>query len=244
MHISVVIPTLDEDALLEETLVGIPPDAHHDVVVVGTRAATQIPSGASVLVAPRGRARQMNHGARHSRGEVLLFLHADTRLPPDAFRAIRRALDDPRCVGGAFRVALDARGPAFTALATIINVRSRFLRRPFGDQALFVRRSVFDSLGGFRDIEIMEDVDLVRRLRRRGRLAFLSATVVTSARRWQANGLLWTTLVNQGAQMMWRLGVDPARIRRWYDARLDRGEGPDPPLNGTSAPCRPDGPGP
>jgi rSAM/selenodomain-associated transferase 2 len=171
------------------------------------------------LSGPTGRARQMNAGARASRGAQLVFLHADTDLPDGALEAIEAAMADSRVVGGRFDVALDSRRPILRAVAALMNLRSRLSGIATGDQAIFVRRAAFEALGGFPDQPLMEDVEFSRRLRRRGRLACLRLRVTTSARKWQREGALRTVLLMWTLRLLYRLGVSPVRLHRWYYGR-------------------------
>lgn len=164
----------------------------------------------------RPRGALLNAGARQARGEVLLFLHADTRLPSNAVPAIRQALRNPAVAGGAFSLSFVPRRFAYALIAFGANMRSRLLGLPYGDQALFVRRSVFRSLKGFKPWPLLEDVDLVRRLRRHGRLALLTAPVQTSARRYQRLGLVRTIMGNLGLLTRYWVGEDPRRLARAY----------------------------
>lgn len=221
--ISVIIPVLNEaprlPALLRE-LQHLLPGA--ELVVVdggstdGSREAAAGVPGVRVLTAPRGRARQMNAGAAVATGDVLLFLHADTRLPLEAAAAIGAALADPAVAGGRFELRLDSPRLPFRVIEALINWRSRVTGIATGDQALFVRAATFRALGGFPDIPLMEDVEFSRRLKRAGRVARLGARVVTAARKWEQEGV-WRTVL-----LMWRLrflyfaGADPAKLYRRY----------------------------
>src|SRR5437867_3143174 len=168
----------------------------------------------------RGRAQQMNAGAAAARGEVLLFLHADTRLPAGYAQAVAGALADPAVVGGRFDVRLDAAGLVYQALGRLISLRSRLTRVATGDQAIFVRRVVFERLGGYPLVPLMEDVALSRAMKRAGRVACLSETVTTSARRWQRHGVARTVLLMWALRAAYYAGVPPARLARVYpDAR-------------------------
>lgn len=219
VRIAVVIPALDEaervaDAVASARAPGV------DVWVVdgGSRDATRErarAAGARVLDAPRGRAAQLDAGTRASEGEVVVLLHADTRLPPGWAEAVRAALADPRVVGGAFRLRFDGAGAALRVVEWGAWLRSRWLGLPYGDQALFARRAVLEAAGGVPQAPIMEDLDLVRALRRRGRLALLPLAVVTSARRYGARPLRHM-LRNWAALAAWRLGVNRARVAGWY----------------------------
>jgi rSAM/selenodomain-associated transferase 2 len=221
MTLSVVVPTLDEERNLPATLRAARQPGADELIVVdgGSRDGTLAVAAAladRVLVAPRGRARQMNAGASAARGDVLLFVHADTCLPAGYPGAVRRALA-AGAVGGRFDVRLDAPGLAYRAIGTLINLRSRLTRVATGDQAIFVRRSVFERLGGFPPVPLMEDVALARALKRTGRVACLGETVVTSARRWQQHGVLRTVLLMWALRLAYYAGVPPSRLARGYD---------------------------
>ena len=168
------------------------------------------------VTAPKGRGRQMNTGARLAAGEILLFLHADSRLPPDAVGQIVQALGRPSVVGGAFRLAIDTAHPLLRAIAGLANLRSRYLQLPYGDQGYFVRRTVFERMNGYREIGLMEDVDFFKRLRREGKTVLLNDAVVTSARRWREKGYLVNSLRNAATLGLYFLGVSPERLARWY----------------------------
>jgi rSAM/selenodomain-associated transferase 2 len=161
----------------------------------------------------------MNAGAHVAAGTALLFLHADTRLPPDALEAVAGALDDPAVVGGRFDVRFDSALPIMGVVATLMNVRSRWTGIATGDQTLFVRREVFDAVGGFPDIPLMEDVEFCRRLKRRGRLACLRLRVTTSARKWEREGAIRTIGLMWLLRSLYVCGVSPGRLHRWYYGR-------------------------
>jgi len=162
----------------------------------------------------------MNAGAKASRSVVLLFLHADTQLPPEARTAIEEALTSPEVVGGRFDVRFDRGTPLGRMISRMINLRSRWSGIATGDQAIFVRRSVFDRLGGFADIPLMEDLEFTKRLKRAGRVAALGAQVTTSYRRWEAWGPVRTVVLMWGLRFLYWVGVSPHRLSRWYgDAR-------------------------
>jgi rSAM/selenodomain-associated transferase 2 len=169
--------------------------------------------------APRGRARQMNAGAAAARGRWLLFLHADTRLPAGWTAAIDEACRDPRAVAGCFRFALDSPSPLARAIELGVRARVALFGLPYGDQALFVRRDAFDALRGYADLPIMEDVDLVLRLRRRGRLYRSPLAAVTSARRWERDGWLRRTALHLALIALYFCGVSPERLIRLDPAR-------------------------
>ena len=228
MKLSVVIPALDEAERIEMAIRGAI-DAPHgaavdpddlEVIVVdgGSSDATRgiaASAGARVLICERGRARQLRAGVRECAGDVVLLLHADTRLPAGWRSAVRVALGDPRVVGGAFRFRFDERSLVLRFIEFGAWLRVRLWRLPYGDQALFVRRRTLESIGGIPDVPVMEDLDLVQRMKRAGRLALLAAPAVTSARRYRAGGPLRTMLRHWVTAAAWSLGVDRQRIAQW-----------------------------
>jgi len=219
--LSVIVPALDEAAALGRTLERIQRADGIEVILCdgGSRDATReiaAQAGASVLVSAGGRAARQNAGAAVARGRQLLFLHADTLLPDGYADLIRRALDRPATVAGAFRFGTDGSGAAMRLVEWGANVRSAVFQWPYGDQGLFLEKRVFDELGGFAPLPIMEDYELVRRLRRRGPVATLGAAAITSARRWQRLGALRTTLRNLAMVAGFRAGVAPERLARFY----------------------------
>lgn len=219
MKIAVVIPALDEvhhiaGAIASAQALGV------EVVVVdgGSRDGTPErarETGARVLAMAPGRARQLRRGVEVSSGDVVLLLHADTRLPAGWAAAVERVLDDPRVVGGAFRLSFDESGPALRVLEWGVRLRVALFRLPYGDQAIFVRRRVLEAIGGVPDVEFMEDLDLVKAIRGQGELAMLPLPVTTSARRYRQAGLVRTMVRHLVAATAWALGVDRLRIERW-----------------------------
>lgn len=221
MRIAVVIPARDEEVRIE-TAVRSARDAGVEVIVVdgGSRDATAPraeQAGARVIASAPGRARQLAAGAEAAApAEAFVFLHADSALPAGWAAQVARALADPRVAGGAFALRFAERGMLLRLVELGVRLRLALARLPYGDQALFVRASVLRELGGVPQAPIMEDLDLVRALRTRGRLALLAAPVTTSARRYQARGVLRTMWRNWLALAAWSLGFDRARIAAWY----------------------------
>lgn len=218
-RLTIVVPVLDEAPILEASLRSLAPlrACGHEVIVVdgGSRDGSDrlaAPLADRVLQAPRGRALQMNAGARVASGDALVFLHADTRLPPLADEAILAALKNHRW--GRFDVDIEGRHPALRLVAAAMNLRSRLTGIATGDQAMFVRREDFP---GFPQIALMEDVALSRSLRRRGRPACLRRRVRTSGRRWESRGVLRTVLRMWRLRLLYALGVAPERLARQYD---------------------------
>jgi rSAM/selenodomain-associated transferase 2 len=225
MRISIVIPVLNEEKSIAETVAALMPLSPHELIIVdgGSSDRTrEICSGldVTVLSSPRGRGLQMNHGARRATGDVLLFLHADTRLPDSSLDDIRVALRNPQCIGGRFDVQLDGVHWMLGVIGAIISLRSRMSRVATGDQGIFVRRGVFAELGGYPDIPLMEDVAFSRALKRRGAVACLRSRVITSARRWEKEGI-WRTILRMWLlKLLYLVGVSPVRLKRYYgDAR-------------------------
>jgi rSAM/selenodomain-associated transferase 2 len=220
-RLSIVVPTLDEAAHLADTLASCRGGAACEVIVAdgGSSDATVRISRAladRVVDAPRGRALQMNAGAAVARGDVLLFLHADTHLPAGFDRAVLAALADPRVVGGRFDLSLQPSSPLIRLTAELINLRSRLSRIATGDQALFIRRELFAALGGYRPQPLMEDIELSAAMKRHGRVACLRQRVVSSSRRWRRDGVIRTILLMWTLRFLYFCGVSPQRLRRWY----------------------------
>lgn len=218
--VSVVIAALNEAAAVGAAVASAVRQAHEVIVVDGgssdATCAHAVAAGAAVLTAAGGRAAQLNAGAAAATGAILLFLHADTRLPVDWADAVRVALADEGTALAAFRLGIDAPRTIERLLSAAANIRSRRLRLPYGDQGLAVRRATFAALGGFRPLPIMDDYDFVCRARALGRIETLPLAVATSARRWRRLGVVRSTLRNQLIVAGWHAGVDPARLARWY----------------------------
>lgn len=219
--ISVVIPVLNECLILPQTLDSLQGGQTEEVIVVdgGSKDSTVSVArswGVKVLETEAGRAYQMNEGARLAQGEVLLFLHGDTRLPPDFHRWIGESLAQPGVVGGAFSLKIDGEGLGFRWVEGGANWRSRFCQLPYGDQGIFLRRSIFEELGGFPLLPIMEDFVFMRQLQRLGRIEIVEGSVLTSARRWERLGIWKTLWLNQLMILGYFLGVSPTRLASWY----------------------------
>jgi rSAM/selenodomain-associated transferase 2 len=173
----------------------------------------------------KGRARQMNSGARRARGDILLFLHTDTFLPDNAFEQIISVMKTGKYVGGAFDLGFDSKRWVLKLIAAVASMRSRITRIPFGDQAVFIKRRYFEKIGGFSDIPLMEDLDLMKRTRRRGFPIYISPLkVTTSARKWEEGGVIYTTLRNWFLQFFYFCGVSPERLVGYYYKREGRYE--------------------
>jgi rSAM/selenodomain-associated transferase 2 len=202
MLISVVIPALNESATICRSLSRLKDVDNLETVVVdgGSRdgtAALAAAYGARVVRTAAGKAIQMNAGAAAATGDILVFLHADSVLPGDFHQQIVSALNKRNVAAGAFRLGIDSSHAAIQIIENMTYWRSRYLQLPYGDQALFMRKALFEEIGGFPEIPIMEDFILVRRLKRRGKIVIVPEPVITSARRWQHLGILRTWLINQ-----------------------------------------------
>ncbi len=218
--LSIVIPTLNEVGQLEATLGPIVQHPQCEVIIAdggSTDGTVDIARqlGCRVVTANRGRGRQMNAGAALSRGEHLLFLHADTRLPASFFKEIESTLNTG-AIAGAFRFQIDQPGWGSRWVEWGTNLRCRVRQSPYGDQGLFLRASDFFRHGGFQNWPLMEDYELCQRLRRHGRIRLTPSASSTSARRWKKQGLFRTTLINQLCIAGFRLGVSPERLAHWY----------------------------
>ena len=224
--LDVVVPMLNEACAIAATLTALRKGAPRATIIVADGGSTDQsvaiarPLCDALIATSAGRARQMNAGAAASRGDAIVFVHADTRVPKDFADAIASAMNDPATVGGRFDVTLDDPELRYRMVGRMISLRSRVMRSATGDQAIFVRRAVFERLGGFAEIALCEDVEFVRRLRRCGRIACLRTRVVTSARRWQRDGVARTILRMWVIKSLFLMGVAPEWLKRHYvDAR-------------------------
>jgi rSAM/selenodomain-associated transferase 2 len=221
--LSIIMPVLNEGDGIAASL-----DALADLRTLGTELIV-VDAGSDdatveqaqlradqVILAPRGRALQMNAGAEKASGDVLLFLHADTRLPAEADRVVLNGLDRSRRAWGRFEVKIDGRSPLLPVVAWLMGLRSRLTGIATGDQAIFVRREAFQAVGGFPAIALMEDIAMCKRLKRLGRPLCLRACVTTSGRRWEKNGVLSTILLMWRLRFAYFLGADPKQLARQY----------------------------
>lgn len=222
--ISVIIPALNEAQQLAAAVQSALAGDNIEVIVAdggstdGT-GKTALHLGVRLIETAPGRARQMNAGAAVAAGEILLFLHADTRLPVGFARSVRQALARPGAAGGAFSLRIDAPGRLIRWIEAGANRRSQRLGLPYGDQGIFLSADVFRALGGVPDLPIMEDFVLVRRLGRLGKVVVLDDRILTSGRRWQRRGALKTTIINQLMVAGFYLGMTPDRLARLYRGR-------------------------
>lgn len=222
--ISVVIPTLNEQTQIERALACTCLPGVERIVVDanssdGTSETARFLRAEKVIQALPGRAHQMDAGYREATGEIVLFLHADTRLEPGWSEAVLGALADPGVAGGAFRLRFETPGFGYRLIERAVELRSRLGGLPYGDQALFIRKRLLDRVGGIAPVPIFEDLDLVELIKRSGRLALLPESVWTSARRYARNGLLRQLMRNNTALAGYLLNLERDRIARWYRRR-------------------------
>jgi rSAM/selenodomain-associated transferase 2 len=220
IRLSIIIPALNEADFLYETISSIGRHPDLEVIVVDGGSADHTCAiadacSARVIRSAPGRARQMNAGAAVAKGEILLFLHADTRLPFGYSQQIESCMAMENVSAGAFRFALDDTCLSLRLVEIGANWRSKRLQFPFGDQGIFLRRETFERVGQFRILPAMEDYDLVSRLRKQGKIALASSAAITSARRWLARGVWRTTITHFRMIIGWKLGFVPQYSPRW-----------------------------
>ncbi len=224
-RVSVIVPVLGEAngivpflSQVRERAAGEPIEI---IVVDGDPAGDTVKAigdrDVVTLMSPRGRGAQMNRGAAAAGGDILLFLHADTALPRDAIVHIKNAMMDGPCVGGAFDLGIESDRLLLRLTARFASLKHRLTRVPYGDQAIFLRADFFREIGGYREIPLFEDVELMRRVKSLGkRIAILSPTVMTSPRKWEKDGIIYSILRNWTLQALHLLGASPEFLARHY----------------------------
>jgi rSAM/selenodomain-associated transferase 2 len=221
--ISIIIPVLNEEAHLGSCIEAIKQydDSCEIIIADGgssdrTIEIAESSQGVKVVTTRKGRGLQMNAGAFSATGDILLFLHADTTLEDGWGQAIAGAVKDSSIVGGAFTFAIKNPAKKYRAVEQWVKLRCFLFRLPYGDQAIFVKRHVFKKLGGYKNIPLMEDVDLIERMKRLGRIVILETRALTSERRWGRKGLIYTAVLNQLIMFLYKIGVSPQKLARIY----------------------------
>lgn len=224
--ISVIIPVLDESAIIKEAVNRLcegNKGTRFEVIVVdgdfdgGTISRIGRKDVVAIVASRPGRSSQMNEGARVAKGDTLLFLHADTILPPKGLNAVGSAMMGRRYTAGAFDLGIDSTRSVFRLIEKIASLRSRITKIPFGDQAIFIGKDTFLAMGGYREMPIMEEVDLMRRIKKTGgKIFFIPQKVSTSPRRWEREGVAFCTLRNWILLLLYIAGVSPEKLCRFY----------------------------
>jgi rSAM/selenodomain-associated transferase 2 len=219
-YLSIIIPTLNEELMIAEVLKRIGTGVEIIVVDGGSTDKTREIAeelGAKVIISEnKGRALQMNLGAKIARGDILLFLHGDTLLPTNYQEVIINTLSQSGIVAGAFELKITGEKKSLRLVEKFVNWRSHFFSLPYGDQGIFLKASIFTDLGGFPDLPIMEDFELIQRLKKIGKIGIVAAAVTTSGRRWQKLGVWKTTLINQLVILGYYLQISPQILKKFY----------------------------
>ncbi|MGM0452511.1 MAG: TIGR04283 family arsenosugar biosynthesis glycosyltransferase [Thermodesulfobacteriota bacterium] len=222
---SIIMPVLEEHRIINDTIHRLQSaiaDPASEIILVdgdpgGSTVNAVTSSQVRTLIGPKGRGPQMNAGAAAAAGRILLFVHADTTLPDAADRSIRDALDRRAVAGGAFELGIDNPRRIYRWIETMVRIRSRLTKIPYGDQAIFIRRAVFEKIGGFADLAIMEDIDLMQRVTHAGyRISLIPRRVQTSSRRWETEGPVFCTLRNMLLSTLYYAGVPADKLKRLY----------------------------
>lgn len=221
MKVSIIIPTLNEELVLENTLAQIQPLSPHELLVSDggssddtCRIAERL--GHRALVSSPGRALQMNAGANEATGDILLFLHADNRIEPESYQKILECMENPKWIGGAFTLCIESGKWSLKLITLLANIRSKYFGLAYGDQGFFVRKKIFHEMNGFSPIPICEDLDFYRRLKKKGSVILLKEKAHTSPRRWIKEGILFTTARNIVIAVLFGLGFPPRILSKWY----------------------------
>jgi rSAM/selenodomain-associated transferase 2 len=219
--ISIIIPVLNEATIIKQTLGQLTQYSEIEIIVVdgGSQDETVAIAKTSakvITVIGKGRAGQMNAGANLAQSEILLFLHADTQLPPNFINLVTKTLQQHQTIAGAFELVIDGSSRSLRWIEVLVRMRSHILSLPYGDQGIFVSKQVFIEAGGFNDLPIMEDFEFISRIKRMGKIAIAPAAVITSDRRWQKLGVWQTTLINQLMIAGYHLGISPIKLSQFY----------------------------
>jgi rSAM/selenodomain-associated transferase 2 len=222
---SIIIPVLHESKIINTVIRSLQNQKTSDpfevIVVDGspTQDTLRVISDKNIkkYSSQQGRGYQMNHGAAHASGEILVFLHADTLIPTNALSVIKETLQNQQLIGGAFTLQIDSQRFLLRMIALSSTLRSRITRAPYGDQVIFLRKNYFDTIGGYKNIPLMEDVELMRRIyKKKGDIIILPTPVITSDRRWNQEGFLYTTLRDALIIFLYWCGMPPEKLARFY----------------------------
>ena len=221
MKVSIIVPTLNEELVLENTLTHVQQLSPHELIVSdgGSNDYTyRIADRFShrVITGSAGRALQMNAGANEATGDLLLFLHADSRIEPESYRKMLEYMKNPKWIGGAFTLCIESGKWSLKLIALLANIRSKYFGVAYGDQGFFVRKEVFKDMNGFSPIPICEDLDFYYRLRKKGSVILLKEKAHTSPRRWTNEGIFFTTVRNFIIAVLFGLGFPPHILTKWY----------------------------
>ena len=221
MKVSIIVPTLNEELVLEKTLTQFQQLSPHELIVSdgGSDDDTRNIAGRfshRVITGSAGRALQMNVGADEATGDILLFLHADSRIEPESYRKMQQCMQNPKWIGGAFTLCIESGKWSLKLIALLANIRSKYFGLAYGDQGFFVRKEVFKDMNGFSPIPICEDLDFYYRLRKKGSVILLKEKAHTSPRRWINEGIFFTTVRNFIIAVLFGLGFPPHILTKWY----------------------------
>ena len=221
MKVSIIVPTLNEELVLEKTLTQFQQLSPHELIVSdgGSDDDTRNIAGRfshRVITGSAGRALQMNVGADEATGDILLFLHADSRIEPESYRKMLQCMQNPKWIGGAFTLCIESGKWSLKLIALLANIRSKYFGLAYGDQGFFVRKEVFNDMNGFSPIPICEDLDFYYRLRKKGSVILLKEKAHTSPRRWINEGIFFTTARNFFIAVLFGLGFPPHILTKWY----------------------------
>ena len=221
MKVSIIVPTLNEELVLGNTLTQIQQLSPHELIVSdgGSNDYTcRIADRFShrVITGSAGRALQMNAGANEATGDLLLFLHADSRIEPESYRKMLEYMKNPKWIGGAFTLCIESGKWSLKLIALLANIRSKYFGVAYGDQGFFVRKEVFKDMNGFSPIPICEDLDFYYRLRKKGSVILLKEKAHTSPRRWINEGIFFTIVRNFIIEVLFGLGFPPHILTKWY----------------------------
>ena len=223
--ISIIIPVLNEAEIIQPILNLLQQYFQVEIIVVDggshdNTVALAIQTGVKVIsVLRKGKAAQMNAGADIACGDILLFLHADTKLPSNFVELVIKTLEPDNVVAGAFELAIDGEAKSLRSIELLVKMRSHLFSLPYGDQAIFISKKAFINSGGFADLPIMEDFEFIKRIKKHGKIAIAPATVTTSGRRWHKLGVWKTTLINQAIIAGYYLGISPIELSNFYRNR-------------------------